>query len=268
MAAALLLTRPGLLRGAILFRPLSPFVNNLPTRLDNTPVLILDGEKDSRRSPGDGVRLAKRLTRAGATVSHHVLPVGHSITSMDQEIAREWLWGSWAERSMGTVVPKRSWNRLGDDSGSFLRGKIRHQSGGGEIVASVGPSDPLSGDDAVWTQGEMETCGKLFQIVADLAPFHLVRGEHHVHPGGRQIDHLLLIRLGCPDPKRSPRRLHNGGICEPIAGIRRALDRDHAHQDAPLADVGAKFCFVAAQKPYCGEYTIPPRKEQIAADAS
>ena len=80
MAAALLLTRPGLLAGAILFRPLSPFRDDLPTRLDGTPVLIIDGEKDSRRSPGDGARLAERLTRAGATVAHHVLPVGHSIT--------------------------------------------------------------------------------------------------------------------------------------------------------------------------------------------
>lgn len=91
MAAALLLTRPGLLAAAILFRPLSPFRDDLPTRLDGTPILIIDGEKDSRRSTGNGARLAGRLIRAGATVSHHVLPVGHSITTLDREIAREWL---------------------------------------------------------------------------------------------------------------------------------------------------------------------------------
>jgi phospholipase/carboxylesterase len=91
MAAALLLTRPGLLAGAILFRPLSPFRDDLPTRLDGTPVVIIDGEKDTRRSSGDGARLAKRLTRAGATVTHHVIPVGHSITVLDREIARNWL---------------------------------------------------------------------------------------------------------------------------------------------------------------------------------
>ena len=91
MAAALLLTRPSLLAGAILFRPLSPFNHDLPTRLDGKPVVVIDGEKDSRRAPGDGLRLTERLTRAGATVMHHVLPVGHSITSMDREIAREWL---------------------------------------------------------------------------------------------------------------------------------------------------------------------------------
>jgi phospholipase/carboxylesterase len=91
MAAALLLTHPGLLAGAILFRPLSPFSPELPHRLDDTPVLIIDGEKDSRRSPGDGARLAERLRRAGSVVTHHVLPVGHSITAEDKRIAREWL---------------------------------------------------------------------------------------------------------------------------------------------------------------------------------
>jgi phospholipase/carboxylesterase len=91
MAAALLLTHPALFRGGILFRPLSPFRDDPPTRLDDTPVLITDGQKDSRRSPGDGARLADRLGRAGAAVTHHVLPVGHAITEMDQRIARDWL---------------------------------------------------------------------------------------------------------------------------------------------------------------------------------
>ena len=58
---------------------------------DGTPVLIIDGEKDSRRSPGDGARLAERLTRADATVTHRVLPCGHAITTLDQQLARAWL---------------------------------------------------------------------------------------------------------------------------------------------------------------------------------
>jgi phospholipase/carboxylesterase len=91
MAAALLLAHPGLLAGAILFRPLSPFTHDVRHRLDGTPVLIIDGEKDSRRSPDDGLRLAERLMHAGALVSHHVLPVGHSITAEDMQVAREWL---------------------------------------------------------------------------------------------------------------------------------------------------------------------------------
>jgi phospholipase/carboxylesterase len=91
MAAALLLTHPALFAGGILLRPLSPFLNEPPVRLDATPVLILDGEKDSRRLPGDGAQLATRFIRAGATVTHQVLPVGHAVTKMDERIARDWL---------------------------------------------------------------------------------------------------------------------------------------------------------------------------------
>jgi phospholipase/carboxylesterase len=91
MAAALLLMRPGLLSAAILLRPLSPFAHDGATGLPATPVLVIDGAKDSRRSPGDGERLAERLTRAGAVISHHVLPVGHSITALDEQIMHDWL---------------------------------------------------------------------------------------------------------------------------------------------------------------------------------
>lgn len=91
MAAVLFLAHPGTLAGAILFRPLSPFTRDLPHRIDRTSVLILDGENDSRRSPGDGLRLAERLVRAGALVTHHILPVGHSLTAEDERIASLWL---------------------------------------------------------------------------------------------------------------------------------------------------------------------------------
>ena len=91
MAAALLLTRPTLFSGGILLRPLSPFVVDPPARIGARPILIIDGEKDSRRSPGDGARLAERLIQSGAAVTHHVLPVGHAITDMDKQIARDWL---------------------------------------------------------------------------------------------------------------------------------------------------------------------------------
>jgi phospholipase/carboxylesterase len=91
MAAALLLTHPGLLAAAVLFRPLSPFTHDLPHHLDRTPVLIIDGDRDSRRSPDDGLRLAEHLGRAGALVTHHVLPAGHAVTAADRRIASEWL---------------------------------------------------------------------------------------------------------------------------------------------------------------------------------
>lgn len=91
MAAALLMTHPRLLAGAILFRPLSPFADDLPCHLDGMPVLIVDGRYDSRRSAGDGLRLAGRLRQSGALVTHRLLAVAHSITVEDCGIARQWL---------------------------------------------------------------------------------------------------------------------------------------------------------------------------------
>jgi phospholipase/carboxylesterase len=90
MVAALLLTHPNLFSGAVLLRPLSPFLQDRPIRLDTMPVLIIDGEKDSRRSPGDGARLAERMSRAGGAVTYHVLPCGHAITEMDRRIVQNW----------------------------------------------------------------------------------------------------------------------------------------------------------------------------------
>jgi len=91
MAAAVLMARPALFAGAILFRPLSPFIDDISCRLNGVPVLIVDGEHDSRRSTGDGLLLAERLRRCGAHVTRHLLPAGHLITAVDREIAREWL---------------------------------------------------------------------------------------------------------------------------------------------------------------------------------
>jgi phospholipase/carboxylesterase len=90
MATALLMTHPDLLAGAILFRPRSPFAQDPAAPLDETPVLIVDGAKDPRRSPGEGFELAARLRRSGARVTQHELPVGHSITPDDRVLAQEW----------------------------------------------------------------------------------------------------------------------------------------------------------------------------------
>ncbi|RBO93920.1 hypothetical protein DFR74_102340 [Nocardia puris] len=91
MATALLTAQPGLLAGAILFRSLSPFADDPGCDLARVPVLMIDGANDVRRSAGDGLRLAGRLRRAGAQVTHYVLPVGHSITAADRTLAREWI---------------------------------------------------------------------------------------------------------------------------------------------------------------------------------
>jgi hypothetical protein len=47
---------------------LPPFRRRSANCLAATPVLIMDGEKDSRRSPYDGLRLAENTAHVGATV--------------------------------------------------------------------------------------------------------------------------------------------------------------------------------------------------------
>ena len=91
LAAALLLRRPGLLGGAILLRPLLPFPDDPPRPIGPTPVLVVAGEQDERRSPGDGERLAEHLRLAGAQVTSRTLPIGHAIAPEDLEVARAWL---------------------------------------------------------------------------------------------------------------------------------------------------------------------------------
>lgn len=91
MTAALVMLYRGLLSGAVLFRPLSALAADSVSRVPRTPVLMIDGSDDERRSPGDGARLAQRLAGIGADVSHHVLPTGHSLIADDLRLAREWL---------------------------------------------------------------------------------------------------------------------------------------------------------------------------------
>lgn len=91
MAAALVASASDLFAGAVLFRPLSPFVAAAAYRRATLPVLIIDGARDGRRTPGDGQRLAEKLTGAGAVLTHRVLPVGHAMTPEDELLARDWL---------------------------------------------------------------------------------------------------------------------------------------------------------------------------------
>jgi phospholipase/carboxylesterase len=91
MGAALLMADPPLLAGAILLRPLRPPMNAPELRIDGFPVLIIDGEHDERRSPGDGLALADQLRRLGADVTHRVLATGHALIDADRMMVREWL---------------------------------------------------------------------------------------------------------------------------------------------------------------------------------
>lgn len=90
MAAALMMLFPDLVQRAALLRPLSPFATPIGTSLSNNSVLILDAQKDSRRNPEDGLRMAAQFSRAGAAVTRHTVPAEHGPGPQDLELLRRW----------------------------------------------------------------------------------------------------------------------------------------------------------------------------------
>lgn len=91
IAASLLLMRPGILNGAVLFRPMLPLTPEVPPDLSGVRVLIGAGRTD-RMIPADGpVKLADALQNAGADVTMYWHPGGHELARTDVEQAKAWL---------------------------------------------------------------------------------------------------------------------------------------------------------------------------------
>jgi phospholipase/carboxylesterase len=91
IAASLLLTRPGALRGAVLLRALLPFEPPAPPDLTAKPVLLLSGDSDTMIAAAPREKLAEVLQAAGADLVYKVLPTGHNLTQNDLIIAAQWL---------------------------------------------------------------------------------------------------------------------------------------------------------------------------------
>jgi predicted esterase len=91
IGASLVLRKPGLLRGAILLRPMVPFVPDELPDLGKTPVWIGVGKFDPVARPEEGERLADLLRRGRADVTVHSERAGHTVTMGDVEAARAWL---------------------------------------------------------------------------------------------------------------------------------------------------------------------------------
>src|SRR6266699_3351638 len=91
IAASMLLLRPEILRGAVLFRAMVPLVpENLP-ELSSVRVWIGAGDQDPIIPASEAQRLVELLRRAGADVTIHVASASHGLTTADVEAARTWL---------------------------------------------------------------------------------------------------------------------------------------------------------------------------------
>jgi phospholipase/carboxylesterase len=91
IAGSLLLRRPGLLRGAVLLSPMVPFEPETSPDLGGTGVFIGAGRTDAVSPPAQAERLGSLLRGAGADVTIHWHPGGHTISNSELEAARHWL---------------------------------------------------------------------------------------------------------------------------------------------------------------------------------
>jgi predicted esterase len=91
IAGALLLLRPDVLGGAILFRAMVPLAPEKAPAIPKTPVLISNGRADAMVSADETERLVSLLRSAGADVTVAWQQAGHELTQQDVTAAREWL---------------------------------------------------------------------------------------------------------------------------------------------------------------------------------
>jgi phospholipase/carboxylesterase len=90
IAASLLLSRPGVLASAVLFRAMVPFIPDAPPS-SGASVLLSNGSADPLIPATETERLASLLRTTGADVTVEIQPAGHQLTQRDVTRAREWL---------------------------------------------------------------------------------------------------------------------------------------------------------------------------------
>ncbi|MCK0207193.1 alpha/beta hydrolase [Starkeya koreensis] len=91
IAAALLLTQPDALAGAVLLRAMVPLADPPAADLAGRGVLLLSGGMDPIVPEENAARLAGQLRAAGASVDHRTLPAGHGLSQADIALARQWI---------------------------------------------------------------------------------------------------------------------------------------------------------------------------------
>jgi phospholipase/carboxylesterase len=94
IASAVMLARPGVLKGGVLLRAMVPFEPETGAEtepLRGTRVLISNGEQDPIVAAAETDRLARLLQRHGADVEVHWQPAGHQLLPGDFAAAKNWL---------------------------------------------------------------------------------------------------------------------------------------------------------------------------------
>lgn len=97
IAGSTLILHPETLAGAVLFRPMVPFVPDTMPQLSGKPILILAGSRDSIVPMEETERLAGLLERAGADLTLNWAEATHAITGDEVRVGKEWLAAKFAE---------------------------------------------------------------------------------------------------------------------------------------------------------------------------
>ena len=90
IAASMMLLRPEVLAGAVLLRPMVPFEPKTPPDLRGRRALVAAGKADPIVRPEQSERLAAILRDAGADVTLHWSPGGHTLDRADLAAAAAW----------------------------------------------------------------------------------------------------------------------------------------------------------------------------------
>lgn len=91
IAASVMLLRPGVIKRAVLLRPMVPLVPETAPDLHGVSVLITAGVHDPLIPLQEAKRLADLLTSYGADVEFVAQPIDHRLTNADIQAAQDWL---------------------------------------------------------------------------------------------------------------------------------------------------------------------------------
>ncbi|HVC27185.1 MAG TPA: alpha/beta hydrolase [Nitrososphaerales archaeon] len=91
IAGSMLILHPESLAGAILMRPMVPFMPDTLPDLSRKPILILAGTRDAIVPREETERLSGLLERAGADVALRWAEATHGITGDEVRMGKEWL---------------------------------------------------------------------------------------------------------------------------------------------------------------------------------
>ncbi|HTH20727.1 MAG TPA: alpha/beta hydrolase [Nitrososphaeraceae archaeon] len=91
IGASLLLRRPEVLAGAILFRAMVPFIPDVLPDLSKKFIILLEGMRDPIVSRQEAESLLKIFNKAHSNVTIEWQGSGHNLTQEDIESAKKWL---------------------------------------------------------------------------------------------------------------------------------------------------------------------------------